>query len=432
MPSPRSPNGDLTPSDRVSIVGFLLQQAENFKLPYGAIADAASRFGCSTKTVGKLWRKAAQSLQETSELPDFAVSGRSKSGRKKKYDDIADRIKLVPLRKRSNIRSVSKAISIPKSTVMRALQSGEIKRHSSSVKPLLTDVNRMDRLSFCLSFVDKVTHAFEAMDNRIHIDEKWFYLTRENQTYYLATDEELPYRAVKSKRFITKVMFMAAVMRPVIENGVVVFDGKLGIWPFVTTEPAQRTSKNRPAGTLETKSVVVTREQHRDMLLSHVIPAIKTKVPGWMRERLLIIQQDGARSHVLTNDPAVSAACGEGGWNIQLEKQPANSPDLNILDLGFFCSIQALQHEQAPASTDELIACTQKAFEELSASKLNDTFLSLQHVMECIIADFGGNNYKLPHMGKNRLRTQGLLPQNRTCDELAYLAGIAYRFLSSA
>lgn len=50
-------------------------------------------------------------------------------------------------------------------------------------------------------------------------------------------------------------MFLAAVARPQFdEDNNTIFDGKIGIFPFVYKEPAQRSSKNRVAGTLETKA----------------------------------------------------------------------------------------------------------------------------------------------------------------------------------
>jgi hypothetical protein len=46
-------------------------------------------------------------------------------------------------------------------------------------------------------------------------------------------------------------MFLAAVARPRFDaNGNVVFDRKLGIWPFTYQEAAKRKSKNREAGTI--------------------------------------------------------------------------------------------------------------------------------------------------------------------------------------
>ncbi|KAJ0034614.1 hypothetical protein Pint_26432 [Pistacia integerrima] len=52
------------------------------------------------------------------------------------------------------------------------------------------------------------------MENIIHVDEKWFYMTKQSEKYYLLPDEDEPLRTCKSKTFITKVMFLAAVTRP--------------------------------------------------------------------------------------------------------------------------------------------------------------------------------------------------------------------------
>lgn len=114
------------------------------------------------------------------------------------------------------------------------------------------------------------------------------------------------------------------------------------MWPFTEQVEAQKASRNRPAGTLETRPVNVGRVEQRDMLINIVIPAIRMKCPSFYRNIPLIIQQDGARCHVHPDDPSICSACLEGGWNIRFVVQPSNSPDLNILDLGYFASIQAL------------------------------------------------------------------------------------------
>ncbi len=54
---------------------------------------------------------------------------------------------------------------------------------------------------------------FIDMFDYVHIDEKWFYLTKGLEKYYLLPDEAEPVRSCKSKRFITKVMFLAVVAR---------------------------------------------------------------------------------------------------------------------------------------------------------------------------------------------------------------------------
>ena len=56
-------------------------------------------------------------------------------------------------------------------------------------------------------------------------------------------------------------MFLSAVARPrYIDATDHFWDGKIGIWPFIEWVPAQRSSINRPAGTLEMKNITVTRD----------------------------------------------------------------------------------------------------------------------------------------------------------------------------
>lgn len=54
-----------------------------------------------------------------------------------------------------------------------------------------------------------------------------------------------------------KIMFLCAIAPPRFDpvTGECIFDGKIGIWPFVEKEIAQRDSVNRPAGTNETKTI---------------------------------------------------------------------------------------------------------------------------------------------------------------------------------
>lgn len=95
----------------------------------------------------------------------------------------------------------------------------------------------------------------------MHIDEKWFYKTKGSQNYYLSNEEEEPYRSCQSKHYIDKIMFLCAVRRPRFdEDGNCTFDGKIGMFPFVTEKPAKRGSHNRLRGTLETKPFSVTHE----------------------------------------------------------------------------------------------------------------------------------------------------------------------------
>jgi len=230
-----------------------------------------------------------------------------------------------------------------KSTVFRRVKEGAIRPHTNAIKPHLTEENKKARLRFCLSMIDQSTlHSnpmFIDMFNYIHIDEKWFYLSKKSERYYLLPEEEEsnPYRSCKSKTFITKVMFMAAVARPRFDvNGDELFSGKIGIFPFVVKEPAKRNSKNRTAGTIETKPILsVTKDITRACLIEKVLPAIRSKWPASTSSAPIFIQQDNARPHIGVNDLEFMEAAQRDGFDIKLCFQPPNSPDLNVLDVVF-------------------------------------------------------------------------------------------------
>ena len=85
---------------------------------------------------------------------------------------------------------------------------------------------------------------------------------------------------------------------------------------------------------------------------------------------------------------------------MELSNQPPNSPDFNVLDLGFFNSIQALQHQYTPKNIDDLVAITERAFSDLDSMKLSDFFLYYRMEMESAMMLGGGNNYRIQNIGK--------------------------------
>jgi hypothetical protein len=108
-------------------------------------------------------------------------------------------------------------------------------------------------------------------------------------------------------------------------------------------------------------------------------------------------QHDNARSHVPWNDVQVSAKFSElaaSGWFFSIDPQPPNSPDTNILDLGFFASIQPLQHKHSPLSIDELIDIVLLEFDRYSTFNLGKIWQSLQLVLLEIVKNKGGNEFK--------------------------------------
>ncbi|KAH7858199.1 hypothetical protein Vadar_021189 [Vaccinium darrowii] len=130
----------------------------------------------------------------------------------------------------------------------------------------------------------------------------------------------------------------------------------------------------------------------------------------------ILIQQDNARPHIHEFDAKFLEEASKDGFDIHLVFQPPNSPDLNVLDLGFFRAIQTLQYQQAPKNVDELVSAVMRAFEELPSERLENVFLTLQACMIEIMKVNGGIGYKVPHIGKGGLMRDGNLPTQLQCD----------------
>lgn len=413
-------NKNLTNEQRTELVWFLQERSSETNkngLKRGAIKAAAGEFECSVWTVERIWKRAQANRGKVDSRKKGTVG-------RKRIDRTANlaTMRTVPVKQRQTIRRLSYGINVPKSSTHRMMKRQQIKRVSSHLKPLLSEENQLQRLQFSLDQVNLATCQFTKTTQKVHVDEKWFYLSKEKNTYYLLPDEEEPYSAVQSKNFITKVMFLGAVARPRFDDdGVCVFNGLLGIWPFTQEVAAKRNSKNRPAGTLETKCVEVNKKEYYDAVISKVIPAIQEKWP--VQGESITIRQDNAKPHLIDIEK-VAEKSREKGWDISVESQPPNSPDFNILDLGFFAAIQSLQQEKAMTNIDELVTAVKEAFWEQEPHTLNSVWLSLQKCMEASMLKEGNNNYKLPHMSKRKLRSSGNLPENITVSQEALEAAI--------
>ena len=128
-----------------------------------------------------------------------------------------------------------------------------------------------------------------------------------------------------------------------------------------------------------------------------------------MHNTRIQLQQDGAKSHILEDNVEFKEAVDEIGLNLTMFMQSLNSPDTNILDLGFFRAIQSF-NDDCPANEEELIKSVEKAYGEYPYRKLNHVWLTLQSCLNKIIENDGGNDYKILHMGEESLERRGLLP----------------------
>ncbi|XP_057779466.1 uncharacterized protein LOC130998047 [Salvia miltiorrhiza] len=361
---------DLTTKERSSMLQFLLLESKNGKPPRGKMKAMDEKLHVCRRTVSRIWAEAKQQQNQ-----GHAINSSSKKiarPRRKRVEIDLELIASLDLTKRSTIRRLASDINCSKSTIGRWIDQGLIKAHTSALRPDLTAQNKLLRLRFCLDAIEigRLSH-------------------------------NLRFKSMHAKH----------LCRPLFaEDGSILFDGKIGIFPFTEMVAAKRSSKNWVAGTLEQKPIEsVSKPVMRDYFINKIVPAIIAKWPSFASKDVFI-QQDNARPHICNDDLEFREAATRDGFNINIVNQPPNSPDTNINDLGFFRAIQSLQTEIACSDVDDLVNAVHKAYEDLDPMSLNCVFLSLQGCMLETMKVKGNNCYKLPHMKKGSLMRQDLLP----------------------
>ncbi|RHZ07823.1 hypothetical protein DYB26_012031 [Aphanomyces astaci] len=175
-------------------------------------------------------------------------------------------------------------------------------------------------------------------------------------------------------------------------------------------------------GNMKVSVLTVTKDVYRAFLVEKVLPVIVSKWP--CPKRLVHLQHDNARAHVTTPDDAkllaAFASYSTSGWTFAIKPQPPNSPDMKILDLGFFAAIQSLQHRTSARTIDDLITNVHAAFDTYPVERLDRTFMTLQACLVETMKCFGENAYKVPHLSKEKQARQELLPENVRCPADTY------------
>ncbi|CAN0301343.1 unnamed protein product, partial [Discosporangium mesarthrocarpum] len=170
------------------------------------------------------------------------------------------------------------------------------RKHKRWVKPVLSDKQKRDRVGFALSHVHGKV-VVDDMYDWVHADDKWFYVTKDGRGIYLHPEEDAPKPPrAQNKRFITKMMFLAAVARPRMISDGVWFDGKIGIWPIADTVAAMRSCKNSKKGIMMLKPATVNAKRYKELMIDKVITAIKARKPR-PPGHTIFVQQDGAKAH---------------------------------------------------------------------------------------------------------------------------------------
>jgi hypothetical protein len=235
----------------------------------------------------------------------------------------------------------------------------------------------------------------------IDIDEKWFYM-RTRKKKKLHSEQKKTKTAIKSKRFIEKVMGLCAVGRPQGD-----FDGIIGIYRCSEKRRAKRNSKFHARGEWYEVDCEVNGEMFRRMVETRLIPDIQCKLLGY---DCVYVQLDGARAHVKVlkdlNEFGARRRQIDGQKTpvIRFVRQPANSPDTNVLDLCFFRSLAKLvskiekTFKQDYNGKEAFWKHVVKTFYDYHDKDTMDRCWRMKSaVVQSILDAQGTNDYELPH-----------------------------------
>ena len=185
---------------RKQVYQALLARSKNGKLGKKDTSIVAEHFGLHIQAVQRLWKRGKTQLVNF--IP-VEVSSRKKGrcGRKATPFHL-EQLRDIPLKDRMTIEDLCSKLNISKWKIQRFLKKGLIRRHSSSIKPYLTDANKKARLQWCVDMIDKDIlddPRFKDLFDIVFIDEKWFYLTKNQRIITCYPKKMIPIALVRAR-----------------------------------------------------------------------------------------------------------------------------------------------------------------------------------------------------------------------------------------
>jgi hypothetical protein len=409
--------------------------------------------GVSLSSVSRVWQEYISKIKQGMKWPKLSSPRVRVCGRKSKLNsdipedvlhEMSKRLKFsAPIRDQILELYDTTGYKISKSSLHRYLRKNlQYAYGCGYVKPLLSEVNRKKRVRFILNKVERLyedngkrptdvyryrimqlevmevslmfvmyLYRFKNNLNEVHIDEKWFYLNRIKWRVLRRKQDKIPSQSVVNKSKIPKLMFLTAIGVPQTRPDGTYFDGKIGIFPFIYMVPAQRTSKNRVKGTLEVKTQSVDSQAYLQMMTKNggLLDAIREKM-YWLKEKEIIVQQDNAPAHVGKNNMILLNEAGQQyGFNIKIQNQSPQSPDLNKLDLAFFNSLNKYAHNYKHNSNNitELTQNVINAYNNYTSEQLLRTNALLFVAYRQVLKNLGSVHYKMPHTHIRQKQAKG-------------------------
>jgi hypothetical protein len=243
---------EMSTDHRMGVFLMLWESQIDGRPARGAVRWLAIQFNIDVSTTNRLWRGTKNKInaclnvvQNGAPIDNHAIhalinnvnfyeSGRKLSGLKPKWDvkELQDVVRGMPLTDRQTFPQLARNLLVPRSTVQRLFKCGHFRRHTSALKPFLTEENKISRVAYALEEIDGATLGaaaadgvvrFKDMFDRVDVDEKWFYQTSDGKNCILTAaehdqmegdHEKEPHRTISHKNHNTKVMFLCAQARP--------------------------------------------------------------------------------------------------------------------------------------------------------------------------------------------------------------------------
>ena len=136
-----------------------------------------------------------------------------------------------------------------------------------------------------------------------------------------------------------------------------------------------------------------------------MFPSNVEKFPKDCKE--INIQLDNASPHIKDDDVDCRQEVDKSGIKLKIKHHPYSSPELNVLDLGYFTAIQSLKHQIQSTTIEDLVENVKDSYTYLIINQLHNIWITWKLVMLKVIESNGDNTYVFPH--KKRAFWRGMV-----------------------
>jgi hypothetical protein len=162
MASPNKKRSVLSNGDRLKLYYQLAAVAQNGKVPHGEYSIIAARFSVHCSTATRIWQRGRDSLLKDSAGALDVRRRNFLAGRKPTYTDevLNAKLRSLPLKLRKSAKDAAHHLGISPTQFLRNVNDKKLFRAATvSVKPLLTERHRSDRVDFVRTRITPSNHT---------------------------------------------------------------------------------------------------------------------------------------------------------------------------------------------------------------------------------------------------------------------------------